>query len=113
MTGHLAIRKLHRGYNISAPGANTNIISTSLTPYEKVSTMRVTVVVATTSVFNVTMTQGATTFTCGLNSSVALVSGDLYTFNFECGSDTTYNFQVETDSIIRVLEVSEVSGGVI
>lgn len=110
MIAGLSIR--HEGFNIAAPGANANILSSSITPNYGCA-LRVTVCLATTSVFNVTMTQGSTTFTCGLNSSVALVSGDLYTFSFGGNTDTAYNFQVETDGIIRILQVDEVSSGVI
>jgi len=99
------------GHNIAAPGANTNILTTGITPNRN-GKMRVAVVLATTSVFNVTFTRGATTFTCGLNDSVALPSGDLKEFEFSVSTSDTVNFQVETDGIIRKLQVGEVIDGV-
>lgn len=108
-----ALRRLYAAFNQSAPGANTNILSTGVSPYAKTAAIRVTVVLATASVFNVFVTQGATSFTCGLNASAALNAGDVYTFTFGANSETTYNFRVETDGVIQVLNVEEVEGGVI
>lgn len=102
---------LSSNFNVSAPGANTNII-TSITPQYGCA-LRVTVCLDTASVFNVTMTQGSTTFTCGLNSSVALNSGDLYAFTFGGNTSTAYNFQVETDGVIRILQIDSVINGAI
>ena len=112
MNGRLAIRKLSRSFNVAAPGSNINILATSLTPYDKASTIRVTVSLTTGSVFNAILTQGATSFTCKLNKGAALTAAVLYTFTFAGGDDTTINFQVETNSIINVLFVDEISGGV-
>jgi len=97
-------------FNGSAPGANTNILSTSLTP-KMGGAFRVTVALATASVFNVIITQSGTSLTLGLNASVALNAGDLYTFVFGVTPSSTYNFQVETNSVIRILQIDEVSGG--
>jgi hypothetical protein len=99
-------------FNVAAPGANTDILATSLTP-SMGGYFQVFVVVGTGSVFNMTDTQGATTFTVGLNKSTALVAGDGYTFSFPVSTDSAYNFRVETDGIIRrliVLEVSDPAG---
>ena len=95
-------------FTISAPGANTNILSTSLTP-SMGGYFQIFVVLATTSVFNMTVTRSGTTYTVGLNKSTALVSGDGYTFTVPVSTGNAYNFQVETDSIIRILQVNEVS----
>lgn len=100
-------------FNQAAPGANTNILATAISPYDTASTFRVTVVLAVASVFNFTVTSGTTTFTVGLNASAVLNAGDAYTFNFGVRSTYTYNFQVATDGIIRLLLVEEVAGGVI
>lgn|SRR3990167_2958124 len=106
-------------FNRAAPGANTNILTSNITPAEG-SAMRVSVVLATASVFNTTITDGTTTFTCGLNASVALTAGDMYFFEFACHPSETnsgsanalgYNFQVETDGIIRYLVVEEAQLG--
>jgi hypothetical protein len=103
----------------AAPGANTAIISGGLIP-KMGGAFRISVVLATASVFNVTVTPAAgTQRTHGLNQSTALNAGDLYTFCFgvatvdQNSAALTYNFEVETNSIIRYLLVEEVSGGVI
>ncbi len=98
-------------FTIAAPGANTNILSTSLTPTYG-GYFQVFVVLATGSVFNMTETRSSTTYTVGLNKSTALVSGDGYVFSFPVSTSSTYNFQVETDGIIRILRVIEASNPV-
>lgn len=105
-SGGLALKS--DNFNVSAPGANTDILATALTP-SMGGYFQVFVVVATGSVFNMTETRSGTTFTVGLNKSTALVAGDGYTFSFPVSSSSTYNFQVETNSIIRILRVMEVS----
>lgn len=110
MSDGLAVKS--DNFNVAAPGANTNILSTSLTPTYGAA-FRITVCLATASVFNMTVTRSGTTFTCGINSSVALNAGDLYAFTLGVSTANTYNFQVETDGIIRVLQIDEVSSGVI
>ena len=106
-------------FNLAAPGANTDILSSSITLKEG-GAWRVTVALTTASVFNVTYTDGTTTHALGLNSSVALLAGDLYTFAFggspietSSGSTNTLsiNFQVETDSVIELLIIEEVQLG--
>lgn len=100
-------------YNVPAPGANTNILATSLTPKQGVAAFRVTVVLATGSVFNLRTTDGTTAFTSHFNGGVALAAASVYTFTFGVTSGLTYNFQVETDGVIRLLQVDEVTAGVI
>ncbi len=107
-------------YALAAPGANTNII-TPITPGPNASAFRVTVALTTSSVFNVRVTNGTTAYTLGLNGSVALAAGDLYTFVFGVRATSTqtgttaltYSFQVETDSVINYLLVEEIIGGVV
>ena len=99
-------------FNQAAPGADTNILTTAITP-QYFGALRITIVLATASVVNYTEARSGTTFTCGLNSSVALNAGDAYTFVFDCSPSSTYNFQVETNGIIRLLKVSEIPAAVI
>ncbi len=112
----------YTGFNISAPGANTNIISGGITFSPSASVCRVTVALTTSSVFNVECSDGSATHVWGLNASGALNAADLYTFSFavrknstglEGGADLTYNFQVETDGVIELLLVEEVVGPVV
>jgi len=105
------------------PGANTDILSTDLTPDRTVSAYRITVSCDTGTVFNVMVDDGrsAGAVAYALNGGTALTAGALYTFVFgvtatddglKAGTACTYNFQVETDSEIHLL-VDEVHGPVI
>lgn len=95
---------------IAAPGANTNMLATSVVPAH-VGKMRVTIRLATASVLNVIIVLSDTTsVTCGLNGSAALAAGDLYSFEFGCHGGNSYNFQVETDGVISVLQVDFFKG---
>jgi hypothetical protein len=102
---------IHEG---SAPGANTDILGSDVTPKFGVSCFRVTVQVTAASVLNVMVKKtGNTTQTCALNNNIALVAGSLNTFSFGCVSGQTYNFQVEVNGQIDVLQLDEILGGVI
>jgi len=109
-------------FNGSAPGANTAILATGLRPSHTASAYRITVALTTSSVLNVTCTDGTTPHKWGLNASAALNAADLYTFTFavrstddglSTGTNLTYNFEVETDSVIECLFVEEVTGAVL
>lgn len=109
----LKLYKRGAQHALAAPGANTDIFATDLTPTNQRSAMRVTVSLAVASVFNVTITNGTTEYTIGLNGGVALVASTLYTFSFSCGSAYSYNFRVATNGVIQHLLVEEIAGGVI
>ena len=110
-------RRLFQDYKIDAPGENTDILSTALTLSETCNAIRLTICLSAPSVINVTTTDGTTSFTNGLNESTALNAGDIYSFAFPAINETaagltiSYNFQVETDSVIRFLVIDEVMGG--
>ena len=120
-----AVAALVTGFNLSAPGANTNILATSIKVSPHAVALRITVCLATASVFNVMVSDGTTTFALGQEKSTALNAGDSYTFTLGArrykshpyveGTTTelTYNFQVETDGVIRILFVEEVLGPVV
>lgn len=97
----------------SSPGANINILSTALTPKKPVSAFRITVSLTGASIFNVMITQGVTTFGCGVNANQALTAEGIYTFVIGVRNTFTYNFQIETATVVRYLLVEEVAGGVI
>lgn len=110
-----SILKRSNSFNLPAPGAATNILTTSLTPVYD-GAFRVTVCLATTSVFNVivtTVAAGGATFTCALNSGTALTGTQLFTFVFGVSTTNTYNFQVATNGVIQILQIDEVCSGVI
>lgn len=106
-------------FNQAAPGANTDI-ATDFNVDKNVTALRISVALTTGSVFNIACRAGATEHIWGLNSSTALNAGDAYTFTIGCrryddgletGTLLTYNFQVETDSVIEMLMVEGVTGG--
>lgn len=84
-------------YNRSTSlSANTDALSTDVTPAVATSLLRVWVVPGTASVFNCTLDNGTTTKTVGLNASAALNAGDQYVFDIPSVHGLTYNFQFET-----------------
>lgn len=111
----------YTGWNESAPGANTGITG-GIKFGANASACRVTVALTTSSVFNVTCTDGSTTHKWNLNDGTALGAAKLKTFTFavratddgtESGTALTYDFEVETDGVIETLLVEEITGGVI
>ncbi len=120
--GEEAVASLATVYKGHAPGANTNILATSVKVSGHASAIRVTVCLATASVFNLRITDGTDAFTIGLNASAALQAGDLYTFTFGARryksqpytdgttAEFSYNFQVKTDGVINLLFVDEIIG---
>lgn len=101
---------MHSGFDIAAPGANTDIISSDLSP--KVSgAFRITVAVSTSTVFDVKVTDGTDTHVISLNDGVALTANALYTFSFGVSDALDYNFRVKTDSVIEVLQVDLIKSG--
>ena len=127
-SGTFAVRRVATAYALAAPGAATDMLSattnadgtTGLTPSGLATAFRVTVSLATTSVFNVYVTNGTTAYTQALNDGTSLTAGRLYTFTFGVSRTTqggvttlTYQFRVATDGIIQTLLVDEVCGAVI
>ncbi len=103
--------------DIAAPGANTNIVTTSITPAAGCA-LRITVSLATASVFNIMYQKtGGTQRAGGCQLSAALQAGAFYTFEIGAAPQTIpnsgsrvaveYNFQVETDGVIRYLLIEE------
>lgn len=104
-------------YALAAPGANTTFGSFKVSPVAGM--VRITISLTTASVLNLTVTNGTTAYVIGLNNSIALAAGDLYGFvvplrytsnGDDAGTVLTYGFQVETDSVVRLLFVDLVTG---
>ena len=126
---HTTCAAIITGYAIAAPGANTAIPfidagGTSVTTFKvgaAAVALRLTVSLATGSVFNLHVTDGTTAYTQKFNGGTALTAGVLYTFTVGArrystnnnATELTYDFQVATDGIIQTLFVEEVSGGVV
>ena len=93
-------------YDLAAPGANTDIF-TAVTPKDGVYAWRVTVALTTSSVFNVSATDGTTPHIWGLNASAALNAADLYSFEHSVSPGVSYSYQIETDGVVEYLAVDE------
>jgi len=127
MSSHQNCSRKYTAYNQAAPGANLEIMTAGVVFSPKASLCRVTVALTTASVFNVTVTDGTTEHKWGLNASGALQAGDIYVLTFGVSSTNdgdslglgtgnkalTYNFEVETDSVIEQLLVDELTGVVV
>lgn len=100
----------------AAPGANTDILNgIAMRRYPGVTALAVTITLATASVLNYTKCKGVSdlsVLTIGINSSVALNAGDVYTFLIPVGPDDFINLQVETDSVITQLLIEGVYSGI-
>ncbi len=101
-------------FNQAAPGANTDVLdAASLSQLavgasDKPRMFRVFIAVTTSTVLNLSITDGSTTHVVGLNASGALNAADLYTFDFMGQPGLTYDLQYETDSVTEVLDILEI-----
>lgn len=117
---------LATGYNISAPGANTNFLTSShihdggsiWTMSGLCSVARITISLTTSSKLDLRVTDGSTAFSCVLNGDTALAAGGAYVFELplrktkDGTTNLQYNLRVQSDSVIRFVFVDEVIGGV-
>lgn len=101
------VRRRTEPQAIAAPGANTNILSASLTPGACSYRFRVEVTLAVGSIFDFTETLSGTTRTHSLNSGVPLDADEPATFEHAVRQDATYNYRVKTDGAINRLMVEE------
>ena len=97
-------------YNLAAPGSNTNIF-TAIGPKAGSYNWRVCVALTTSSVFNISATNGTTGHIFGLNASAALNAADIYCFEHAVDQANTYSYQIETDGIVEMLTVDELVSG--
>lgn len=100
-------RNVTKGFNISAPGANTDAIADVTWPSDRAC--RLTIQVATSTVVNLMVDRGGTEKALGMNANTALTAGAVYVFDVH-GLETgdTVNVQVETDSVIDFLDLGAV-----
>jgi len=100
--------------SIPAPGAATAVLASALTPPIGCVKLVVSVVLATGSVFNVTIGNGSATNSIKLNGGTALTADCLYAFDVFVARHTTdatpltraVNFIATTDSIYTHLNVT-------
>lgn len=100
-------RPIFRGWEIAAPGANTDALTTAQEiSWESSEGARITIQVATSSVVNLMVTRSGTENALGLNGSNALEAGATYTFDVHgLQPGDLVNFQVETDSVLDLLAI--------
>lgn len=110
-------------WNRSAPGANVGIVSGGFKVSPCCSMLRITLVLATTSVVNLTITDGSQARAIGVNGNTAITAETWWTgvvpvrnnttgagVNGTSLTEFTYNIEVETDGAIWLLWVDEVTG---
>ena len=102
-------RRLHSGFAIAAPGANTNAIAGVTWPDTQPQACRVTIQAATATIANLMVTRSGTTKALGLNGNLALAAGSVHVFDVPgLVAGDTLNVQVETDSALDILALDEV-----
>lgn len=112
------IRSVAHEYNRSAPGADTDILASSILPDATCVAFRVTVALGAASKLDVRVTDGTNPFSLTLNDDTALKASCLYTFVFavrrtsaaDGATNLTYNFRVKTDVAVNLLFVEAVEG---
>lgn len=103
-------------FNGPAPGIDTDILSSNVNLKED-GALRISIALTTASIVNLMVDDGTTTHALGLNASVELSAGDLFSFSVAAtkldstGTVLNYNLQVETDSVIEYLIVQEAQLG--
>lgn len=115
--GTVAFATIYAG---PAPGANTDIF-TAKSVGPRCVALRITVSLATGSVFDLRVTDGSTAYTQHLNAGAALTASCLYTFTVgarrystQTGTtELTYSCRVATDGVIQTLFIEEVTGPVV
>ena len=104
---------LFSGEAIAAPGANTTFAA--FTMVRRGAGVRVTIMLATSSVLNL-RSDSTVDYDGGLNASVALTASDIHAFDvpslakYVPGSSSTlvsYGLRVETNGIIQLCTVTE------
>ena len=104
-------------FNLSAPGANTAIF-TAISPVDQNAYWRIQIALTTSSVVNITVTDGTTTHKFGLNDDVAITAATPFTqdvrvpryIDSENASTTSllsYSLELETDGVVELLTVDE------
>ena len=92
-------------FNLAAPGASTNIFSSSIKPKTGSVKARVTVALTVSGLLTVNAIDSPPTasYSFVLNEGSALAAGSLYTFEFGTDPALSYNVQLGTDGIVGQL----------
>ena len=93
-------------FNGAAPGANTDILSDSITPTQGCVFARVAMCTSTATIIKLTASDGTTTHSIVLTANPGTATSPantLYKFEFGVDPALSYNVQVGTDSVIEQL----------
>lgn len=102
-------------FNLAAPGANTDILGTAITPTVDCEFV-ITASLSTGSKVDVTITDGTDTHVITLNGNTALTANVMTRMTFPAvalernsgnGNTLQYNFQLQTDSVVEYFVVQE------
>ncbi len=100
-------KRVADGFNVSAPGANTDAITDVTWANER--GLRLIIQCATGTVVNLMVNRGGTEKAIAANANAAVTAGGLYVFDFlGLKSGDVCNLQVETDSIIDLWAIEEI-----
>lgn len=91
----------------TAIGANTNFLSTDITPTNTPCLLRILICLDTAGVFSVKRTKSAVTTTEQFNSGTALTANAEYLFDILVDTDETINFQTTVAAQILKFSVHE------
>lgn len=95
-------------FNTALPAADTDILTTAITPSCDPGILRVYVCLSIAGVFYVTRTVGAASVNELLNSGVALTAGAAYAFSVAWIAGESINFKcTTTGGVINKLQVDE------
>lgn len=108
----MSILPIKRRFDTSPIAADTDIFSDDISVDNR-SGLRITISLDSSSVVYLTETSNNTTEKYALNAGATLDAGDLYSFDVPIRDDGTYNMQLNSQSGIKVVNVDEVTGGII
>ena len=90
-------------FNGSAPGVDTDILASAISPSKGCVSARICVALTTSSNVVVTATDGSTTHKWDINFGAALAAATDYLFVIGTNPALSYNVQVAVDGVIEQL----------
>lgn len=93
------------------PGANTDILSSDITPSFNPSLLRIMVALDAAAKFSAVVTVSETEYSVAFNSGADLEAGCLYMFDLLVHSGDTVNFQIDSAETVSLLRVQEIVAG--
>ena len=103
----LAKANVHNGNK----NANTNFLTTNLSPSDPPCLFRIQVMLPTAGKFTAKIKKSTTTLTCHFNTGANLVASSLYMFDVLMHTGDTVNFQSDQNQNGHILRVQEINWG--